>query len=247
MDARNLLDSLSCPVIPVIVIDQLDDAVPLAEALLCGGLSAVEVTLRTPAGYEAIRKIKAAFPDAVIGAGTVCSEHAYRQAVEVGADFIVAPGATETLYRTAQAFSVPFLPGAVTGSEVLSALEQGCSSLKFFPAETPAARQPSEPRRALPRGEFMPTGGITPDNVSAYLRLSNVCAVGGSWLSPRSRLRISSGTRSFTSPQHSGCYLAMTESDVSAVDLIIFGATGDLSARKLFPALFELDAGALAG
>ena len=187
MDARNLLDSLSCPVIPVIVIDQLDDAVPLAEALLRGGLSALEVTLRTPVGYEAIRLIKAAFPDAVIGAGTVCSEQAYGQAVEVGADFIVAPGATETLYRTAQAFSVPFLPGAVTGSEVLSALEQGYSSLKFFPAETSGG---ASAIRALagpfPEVRFMPTGGITPDNVSDYLSLSNVCAVGGSWLSPRS-------------------------------------------------------------
>jgi len=124
MEARSLLDSLSGPVIPVSVVDRRDDAVPLAAALLCGGLSALEVSLRTPAGYEAIRRIKAAFPDAVIGAGTVCSEQAYRRAVEVGADFIVAPGATETLYRTAQAFPVPFLPGAVTGSEVLSALDR---------------------------------------------------------------------------------------------------------------------------
>ena len=155
MDARNLLDSLSCPVIPVIVIDRLDDAVPLAEALLCGGLSALEVTLRTPVGYEAIRMIKAAFPDAVIGAGTVCSEQACRQAVEVGADFIVAPGATETLYTTARAFSVPFLPGAVTGSEVLSALEQGYSSLKFFPGRDVRRRVSHQSaRRPLPRGSF---------------------------------------------------------------------------------------------
>ena len=187
MDARNLLDSLSCPVIPVIVVDRLDDAVPLAEALLRGGISALEVTLRTPAGYDAIRLIKAAFPDAVIGAGTVCSEQAYRQAVEVGADFIVAPGATETLYETAQELAVPFLPGAVTGSEVLSALEQGYSSLKFFPAETSGgASAIGAFVGPFPEVSFMPTGGITPDNVSAYLRLSNVCAVGGSWLSPRS-------------------------------------------------------------
>ena len=187
MDARNLLDSLSCPVIPVIVIDRLDDAVPLAEALLCGGVSALEVTLRTPAGYEAIRLIKAAFPDAVIGAGTVCSEQACRQAIGVGADFIVSPGATDTLYKTARMLGVPFLPGAVAGSEVLSALEQGYSSLKFFPAETSGG---ATAIRALagpfPEVRFMPTGGITPDNMSAYLSLSNVCAVGGSWLSPRS-------------------------------------------------------------
>ena len=187
MDARNLLDSLSCPVIPVIVVHRLDDAVPLAEALLCGGVSALEVTLRTPAGYEAIRLIKAAFPDAVIGAGTVCSEQACRKAVGVGADFIVSPGATDTLYKTARTLGVPFLPGAVTGSEVLSALEQGYSSLKFFPAETSGG---ATAIRALagpfPEVRFMPTGGITPDNMSAYLSLSNVCAVGGSWLSPRS-------------------------------------------------------------
>ena len=187
MDARNLLESLSCPVIPVIVVDRLDDAVPLAEALLCGGVSALEVTLRTPVGYEAIRLIKAAFPDAVIGAGTVCSEQACREAVGVGADFIVSPGATDTLYKPARTLGVPFLPGAVTGSEVLSALEQGYSSLKFFPAETSGG---ATAIRALagpfPEVRFMPTGGITPDNMSAYLSLSNVCAVGGSWLSPRS-------------------------------------------------------------
>lgn len=186
MDARALVSGLTCPVIPVIVIDRLDDAVPLAEALLRGGMSALEMTLRTPVGYEAIRAIKAAFPDAVIGAGTVCSERAYRHAVEVGADFIVSPGATDTLYRTARELAVPFLPGAVTGSEVLAALEQGYSTLKFFPAETSggasAIRAFAGP---FPDVRFMPTGGITPDNVSAYLSLTSVCAVGGSWLTPQ--------------------------------------------------------------
>ncbi|GIR71933.1 MAG: hypothetical protein CM15mP74_31840 [Halieaceae bacterium] len=134
MDARNLLDSLSCPVIPVIVM--ISWMMPSHwRRRYCAVALSLEVTLRTPAGYEAIRRSKRHFRRGHrCGYGLLRAS--VRQAVEVGADFIVAPGATETLYRTARAFSVPFLPGAVTGSEVLSALEQGYSSLKFFPAET---------------------------------------------------------------------------------------------------------------
>lgn len=189
MDASVLLSRLACPLIPVVVIDRLDDAVPVAEALLQGGISALEITLRTPVACEAITAMKSAIPDAVIGAGTVCSGEAYEAAVQSGADFIVSPGATDQLFRAAASHTVPFLPGAVTGSEVLRAMEFGYATLKFFPAEavggTPALQALSGP---FPNVNFMPTGGVTPDNVANYFQLENVCAVGGSWLTPRELL-----------------------------------------------------------
>ena len=189
MDASGLLSRLACPLIPVVVIDRLDDAVPLAEALLQGGISALEITLRTPVACEAISAMKSALPDAVIGAGTVSSGEAYGAAVQAGADFVVSPGATDQLFKTAAAHAVPFLPGAVTGSEVLRAMEFGYAALKFFPAEaaggTPALQALSGP---FPDVYFMPTGGVTPHNVGTYLQLQNVCAVGGSWLTPRELL-----------------------------------------------------------
>lgn len=185
MDARALLEALPCPVIPVVVIDRLADAVPLAEALLRGGVSALEITLRTPEGFAAISAMKSAFPEAVIGAGTVCSGDDYRRSVEAGADFIVSPGASEQLFSAAAKQDVPFVPGAVTGSEVISALEHGYVTLKFFPAETsggaPAIKALSGP---FPQLRFMPTGGITLENMSRYLDLDSVSAVGGSWLTP---------------------------------------------------------------
>lgn len=185
MDARELLEALPCPVIPVVVIDRLDDAVPLSEALLRGGISALEITLRTSEGYAAISAMKSAFPDAVIGAGTVCSSDEYRRSVDAGADFVVSPGASEQLFEAAASHKVSFVPGAATGSEVIVALEKGYSTLKFFPAETsggePTIRALSGP---FPQVRFMATGGITLDNMGRYLNLSSVCAVGGSWLTP---------------------------------------------------------------
>ena len=189
MDASALLSGLACPLIPVVVIDRLDDAVPLAEALLQGGISALEITLRTPVACEAISAMKSALPDAVIGAGTVSSGETYEAAVQSGADFVVSPGATEQLFKAAAAHAVPFLPGAVTGSEVVRAMEFGYAALKFFPAEavggTPALQALSGP---FPDINFMPTGGVTLQTVAAYLQLDNVCAVGGSWLTPRDLL-----------------------------------------------------------
>ena len=189
LDASDMLSRLACPLIPVVVIDRLDDAVPVAEALLQGGIAALEITLRTPVACEAISAMKLALPDAVIGAGTVSSGEAYEAAVQAGADFIVSPGATDQLYKTAAAHTVPFLPGAVTGSEVLRAMEFGYATLKFFPAEavggTPVLQALSGP---FPDISFMPTGGVTPHNVATYLQLQNVCAVGGSWLTPRELL-----------------------------------------------------------
>ena len=189
MDASSFLSSFPCPLIPVVVIDRLDDAVPVAEALLGGGISAIEVTLRTPAGCDAITEMKSAFPSAVIGAGTVCSGEAYDRAAGSGADFIVSPGATDNLFKSSARHELPFLPGAVTGSEVLMAMDYGYHTLKFFPAEAaggvPTLRALSGP---FPEISFMPTGGITPGNIATYLQLKNVAAVGGSWLTPQQLL-----------------------------------------------------------
>ena len=186
MNARAVLSQLACPLIPVVVIDKLDDAVPVAQALLLGGISALEITLRTPVACEAISAMKSALPDAIIGAGTVSSREAYDAAVQAGADFIVSPGATDQLFKKAAEHAVPFLPGAVTASEVLRAMEYGYSTLKFFPAEAvggaPVLQSLSGP---FPEISFMPTGGVTPDNLATYLQLNTVCAVGGSWLTPR--------------------------------------------------------------
>ena len=186
MDVNVLFSRLACPLIPVVVIDRLDDAVPVAEALLQGGVSALEITLRTPVACEAISAMKSAMPHALVGAGTVSSGEAYEAAVQSGADFIVSPGATEQLFKAAAAHTVPFLPGAVTASEMLRAMESGWNTLKFFPAEAaggpPALQALSGP---FPDTNFMPTGGVTPHNMAAYLQLNNVCAVGGSWLTPR--------------------------------------------------------------
>ena len=185
MNGTALLSSLRCPVMPVVVIDRVADAVPLADALLRGGISALEITLRTPVGLDAISAMKQAFPEALIGAGTVCSEQ-ITIAAAAGADFIVSPGATDALFGIAEDHALPFLPGAVTASEVLKAIEHGYSVLKFFPAETsggaPAIGALAGP---FPGVSFMPTGGITRDNLGTYLALNSVSAVGGSWLTPK--------------------------------------------------------------
>ena len=189
MDVNVLFSRLACPLIPVVVIDRFDDAVPVAEALLQGGVSALEITLRTPVACEAISAMKSAMPHALIGAGTVSSCEAYEAAVQSGADFIVSPGATEQLFKAADAHTVPFLPGAVTGSEMLRAMESGWNTLKFFPAEAAGGPQALQALSGpFPDINFMPTGGVTPHNVAAYLQLNNVCAVGGSWLTPRDLL-----------------------------------------------------------
>ena len=189
MQTDQFLSRLVCPVIPVIVLDRVDHAVPLAEALFSGGVSALELTLRTEVGLESIAAIKAAFPDQLVGAGTVCHSDQFREAVERGADFIVSPGATDNLFTTAAKYELPFLPGAVTGSEVMRALEYGYRMLKFFPAETSGGAAAIS-ALAGPFGDvsFMPTGGITTDNLATYLSLKSVAAVGGSWLTPRALL-----------------------------------------------------------
>ncbi len=176
-----------CPVIPVLVIDRVEDAAPLARALSDGGLKVLEVTLRTPAGLAAIAAMKAAAPDAVVGAGTVNSADLLHQAADAGAEFIVAPGLTESLAKAAKARSLPFLPGVATAGDILRGLELGLGAFKFFPAETiggvPALKALEGPFSGL---DICPTGGVTLANAPSYLALPSVRCVGGSWITPKS-------------------------------------------------------------
>ncbi|WP_229815576.1 bifunctional 4-hydroxy-2-oxoglutarate aldolase/2-dehydro-3-deoxy-phosphogluconate aldolase [Bacterioplanes sanyensis] len=174
------------PIVPVIVIDQLDDAVPLAQALVAGGVRLLEVTLRTGAGLQAIAEIKQAVPDAIVGVGTVTSAYQLEDALKQGAEFAVSPGCSSDLLACAQNWGGPYLPGVATPSEVMRAREAGFRYQKFFPA---SAAGGSAMLKALagPFGDvvFCPTGGIGADNYRDYLALSNVFAVGGSWLTPK--------------------------------------------------------------
>ncbi|MBT2443124.1 bifunctional 4-hydroxy-2-oxoglutarate aldolase/2-dehydro-3-deoxy-phosphogluconate aldolase [Streptomyces sp. ISL-36] len=177
------------PVVPVVVIEDAADAVPLARALVAGGLPAIEVTLRTPAALDAIRAIAAEVPDAVVGAGTVISAAGVADAVAAGARFLVSPGWTEGLLEAMKASGVPFLPGVSTTSEVVALLERGVAEMKFFPAEAaggvPYLKSLSGP---LPQARFCPTGGISLGSAPSYLSLPNVGCVGGTWMLPADAL-----------------------------------------------------------
>jgi 2-dehydro-3-deoxyphosphogluconate aldolase/(4S)-4-hydroxy-2-oxoglutarate aldolase len=174
------------PVVPVLTIDAVHTALPLAQALVAGGLPVLEITLRTPAALEIIRAIGGEVEGAVVGAGTVLTPAQYRDAVAAGARFVVSPGATPALLDVAEASSVPFLPGALTSSEVMRLLERGYGCLKFFPAE-PAGGVAYLQAVAgpLPAARFCPTGGIDAKLAPAYLALPNVVCIGGSWVAPR--------------------------------------------------------------
>ena len=173
------------PVIPVLKIDRLADAVPLARALARGGLPAIEITLRTPVALEAIRLAATQVPEAIVGAGTILNARQFAAAEEAGARFIVSPGSTPDLIDAAQASEVPLLPGAATPSEIMVALERGYSVLKFFPAEqSGSAAYLKSLASPLAEVRFCPTGGIGAGNARTYLDLPNVICVGGSWVAP---------------------------------------------------------------
>lgn len=177
------------PVVPVMVIDDLEKAVPLAGALLQGGVSVLEITLRTPAGLPAIAAIKNAYPEASVGAGTVTSAASLREACEQGADFIVSPGLTPKLLDAAVAARVPLLPGIATISELMLGLEYGVHTFKFFPAEAAGGVKVLKAFAGpFPDICFCPTGGISLDNAAAYLALPSVLSVGGSWLCPADKV-----------------------------------------------------------
>ena len=171
------------PVIPVVIIERLEDAVPLARALVKGGLKAIEITLRTPVALDAIKAVAQEVEGAVAGVGTVLTPAHYAQAAKAGAKFAVSPGATPKLLDAAEDAGLAPLPGIASASEAMALIERGYSLAKFFPAEAaggaPFLASIASP---LPQLKFCPTGGITPNNAGQYLKLPNVICVGGSWM-----------------------------------------------------------------
>lgn len=182
--SESLLDRV--PVIPVVVVDDLATAVPIARALVAGGLPVIELTLRTPVARDAIRAIADEVPEILLGAGTVLNPGQAKEALDAGAQFLVSPGATPALLAGMAETGLPFLPGTSTVSEVLAVLEAGYNEMKFFPAEASGGTAYlSSIASPVPAARFCPTGGITLASAPGYLSLPNVGCVGGSWLTPR--------------------------------------------------------------
>ena len=178
------------PVMPVIVIDEADKAVPLADALLSGGIRTAEITLRTPAALAAIEAMATHCPDITVGAGTVRTVQQARQVAAAGGRFAVSPGTTASIISGCAEAGLPLLPGAATVSEMMALSEQGFTALKFFPATAAGGlsfiKSLASP---LPDLTFCPTGGITPDTASDWLALSNIVCVGGSWVAPQDLIK----------------------------------------------------------
>ena len=174
------------PVIPVLVFHQIEHVIPMAKALIEGGINVLEVTLRTPIALDAIKLLKQAKLDAHIGAGTVINPSQFDQAVEAGSDFIVTPGISEALLKKGKMSNTPLLPGIQTLSELMLGLNEGYERFKFFPAEVSGGVEALKAFNGpIPNAQFCPTGGITVDSAKNYLKLPNVMCVGGSWLTPK--------------------------------------------------------------
>ena len=184
------------PVVPVLTIERLADAVPLAWALVKGGLPVLEITLRTKAALPALAAIAAEVPDAVVGAGTVLQPRQVDDVTRAGARFAVSPGCTPMLVTAARAAGLPFLPGIQTVSEAMVLAEQGFGLMKFFPADSAGGvawlKAAAAPLAGL---RFCPTGGVGADTAQAYLSLANVACVGGSWVAPRDAVADGDWTR----------------------------------------------------
>ena len=174
------------PVMPVMVIQNIDDAVPMAEALVAGGIKVLEITLRTPVALDAIKLISQNVKNAVVGAGTIANPQQLQAAEEAGAVFAISPGITTNLLTAASKGNIALIPGIATLSELMLGMEYGLDHFKFFPAEAtggiPLLKAISGP---FPQITFCPTGGISPGNYNDYLQLPNVACVGGSWLAPQ--------------------------------------------------------------
>lgn len=177
------------PVVPVVVLTDETQAVPLARALAEGGLPIIELTLRTPSAIEAIRRIAAEVPEILVGAGTILDARQAEQAAAAGAQFLVSPGSTPALLDAMDATGLPYLPGTSTVSEMLAVAERGRTEMKFFPAEAAGgAPYLASVAGPLPQLRFCPTGGITAATAGHYLKLPNVGCVGGSWVTPADAL-----------------------------------------------------------
>ncbi|MDY4313961.1 bifunctional 4-hydroxy-2-oxoglutarate aldolase/2-dehydro-3-deoxy-phosphogluconate aldolase [Pectobacterium actinidiae] len=177
------------PVVPVIVVNKLEHAVPMAKALVAGGVRVLELTLRTDCAIDAIRAIAKEVPEAIVGAGTVTNPEQLAAVVEAGAQFAISPGLTEPLLKAATEGNIPLIPGISTVSELMLGMDYGLREFKFFPAEAnggvKALQAIAGPFAQI---RFCPTGGITPNNYRDYLALKSVLCVGGSWLVPNDAL-----------------------------------------------------------
>ncbi|WP_041201144.1 bifunctional 4-hydroxy-2-oxoglutarate aldolase/2-dehydro-3-deoxy-phosphogluconate aldolase [Helicobacter pylori] len=174
------------PIVPVVVIEDLKDAVPLAQSLIEGGIPIIEVTLRSSCALEAIELIAKNVPKMRVGAGTILNSAQLEQAQNRGAEFLISPGLTPSLLEYAKKKDMPLIPGVSSSSEVMQALELGYNALKFFPAEYCGGAKLLNAFNGPFKGvKFCPTGGISVDNMHAYLKLENVLCVGGSWLTPK--------------------------------------------------------------
>ena len=170
--------------LPVIALNRAEQAEPLGQTLLAAGLPAAEITFRTPVAAEAIRRLRTAYPELLIAAGTILTPAQVDVALAAGADFIVSPGLNPTTVRYCQQQGIPIIPGVNNPSQVEQALELGLSTLKFFPAEASGGLAMLKALAAVYPVQFMPTGGISPANLEKYLALPNVIACGGSWMVP---------------------------------------------------------------
>ena len=191
---RQLADLLrSGPVVPVITLERVEDAVPLARALVAGGLRLLEITLRTPAAADAAAAIIREVPDAIVGIGTVLTPKDLERAQALGARYALSPGATPELLDAASRSEMPFIPGIATASELMAALAHGFQTVKFFPAVAaggiPALKALAGP---FPQARFCPTGGIDEKNLKDWLALPNVVAIGGSWICSTADIRAQS-------------------------------------------------------
>lgn len=181
---------VSSPIVPVMVIDHVEDAVPLAKALSEGGINVFEITLRTDAALAAIRAIADEMPDSMVGAGTVLTPGQYDAVVEAGAKFVISPGAPSVLLQHAANHPVALIPGVSTPTEIMNAMNHGYDHLKFFPAEANGGAKALKAISApLPQACFCPTGGINPNNIAEYQALSCVKTVGGTWMIPADAIK----------------------------------------------------------
>ncbi len=173
------------PIIPVIILEDLKHALPLAQAIIAGGISVLEITLRTPVALDAIQAIATQFPEAIVGAGTVLQTQALKMAKAAGARFAVSPGLSADLVSAANELNLPYLPGIVTASEAMLAQTLNLTAAKFFPAEAFGGLKTLKSySQVFPPLKFCPTGGVSLQNMKEYLALPNVPTVGGTWLTP---------------------------------------------------------------
>ncbi|KQN53073.1 bifunctional 4-hydroxy-2-oxoglutarate aldolase/2-dehydro-3-deoxy-phosphogluconate aldolase [Erwinia sp. E602] len=183
ISARQILET--GPVVPVIVVNDVAHAVPMAKALVAGGIRVLEVTLRTPCALEALQAMVREVPEAIVGAGTVLNAQQLQQVTDAGAQFAISPGLTEPLLRAAVDGPLPLIPGISSVSELMTGLDYGLREFKFFPAEANGGVKALQAIAGpFPQVRFCPTGGISPANYRDYLALNSVLCIGGSWLVP---------------------------------------------------------------